>query len=69
MSIVLNCVARASLGKSASKNVRLGGVIPAVVYTKDGKNLNVLISSSQMEKLITDPSFMTYVLKLKLLVD
>jgi len=65
MSIVLNCVARASLGKSASKNVRLDGVIPAVVYTKDGKNLNVLISSSQIEKLITDPSFMTYILKLK----
>ncbi|QED23757.1 50S ribosomal protein L25 [Candidatus Deianiraea vastatrix] len=66
MSIILNCVARASIGKSASREVRTSGVLPAVIYTKDGKNLNVLLSLSQIEKLTTNSSFMTEVFTLKI---
>lgn len=57
--IILNCVARAELGKSASKKFRSLGLTPLVVYTKDGKNINLLGSFSHIDKLVSeDPSFL-----------
>jgi large subunit ribosomal protein L25 len=64
--IILNCVARAEIGKSASKKFRAEGLIPLVVYTKDGKNINLLASLNHLLKLTNeDPSFLnrTFVLK------
>ena len=65
--IVLNCVARAETGKSASKKFRAEGLVPLVVYTKDGKNINLLASFNHLLKLTNeDPSFLnrTFVLKI-----
>ncbi len=65
--ITLNCVARAELGKSASKKFRSLGLTPVVVYTKDGNNLNLLVSFSHIDKLTdVDPSFMNRPFTLKI---
>ncbi len=65
MSIVLNCVARASSGKSASRKARSQSLVPSVIYTKDGKNINVSLYLIEIENLLKDSHFYTKTLTLR----
>lgn len=60
--IKLNSISRKSLGKAASRKSRKGGLVPAVIYSKEGENKTVLVSASYLSKLTSeDKSLMTRV--------
>ena len=65
MSVILNCVARASSGKSASRILRRENLLPCVIYTKNGQNVNVCLYLIEIENLIRDPHFYTKAITLK----
>lgn len=66
MSIVLNTVSRSSFGKTSMKKYKKLGFIPSVVYMKDGKNLHLFVSKIQLDKLISDFTFMTKIFELNI---
>lgn len=60
MSIVINCVSRTSMGKTASKALRKNNLIPGIVYNKEtGENINISMYNVMIENVLKDPHFYT----------
>ncbi|MFC4024123.1 50S ribosomal protein L25/general stress protein Ctc [Oceanobacillus longus] len=54
MAVKLNATKRENLTKSATKEIRLSGKIPAVVYGKEKESKSVVIDSIELVKTVRD---------------
>ncbi|MFP3489515.1 50S ribosomal protein L25/general stress protein Ctc, partial [Staphylococcus sp. SIMBA_130] len=54
MAVKLKAAKRESLKKSANKEIRLSGQVPAVVYGKNKESKNVAVDSIELLKTVRD---------------
>lgn len=59
MSLSINAVARTLEGKGASRRLRNGGLVPAVIYGGETAPQSIAFKNNELLKAVSTPSFLT----------
>lgn len=53
ITVEMNAVKRDDLGKQANKKIRNSGLVPAVIYGRNKKNINISINGKELKKILS----------------